>query len=101
MKMLLHAIFPNEPFNSLVRSGEAGNVLKAIMDDLKPEAVYFTEEDGMRSAILVVDLATPSDVPKVAEPFFLKFDAECRMRIVISPADLKNAGLDALGKKWG
>lgn len=101
MKMLLHAIFPNEPFNSLVRSGEAGNVLKAIMDDLKPEAVYFTEEDGMRSAILVVDMATPSDVPKVAEPFFLKFDAECRMRIVMSPADLKNAGLDALGKKWG
>jgi hypothetical protein len=99
--MLVHAIFPNEPFNSLVRSGEAGKVLKAIMDDLKPEAVYFTEEDGLRSAILVVDLAGPSDVPKVAEPFFLKFDAECRMRIVMSPADLKNAGLDALGKKWG
>ena|SRR6185312_13412452 len=101
MRMLVHAIFPNEPFNSLVRSGEAGKVLKAIMDDLKPEAVYFTEEDGLRSAILVVDLAGPSDVPKVAEPFFLKFDAECRMRIVMSPADLKNAGLDALGKKWG
>jgi len=47
------------------------------MDDLKPKAVYFTEEDGMRSAILVVDLASASDVPKIAEPFFLKFDAEC------------------------
>ena len=92
MRMLLHAIFPNEPFNSLVRSGEAGEILKKIMEDLKPEAVYFTEEDGMRSAILVVDLGSPSDVPKVAEPFFLKFDAECRMRIVMSPADLKNAG---------
>jgi hypothetical protein len=99
--MLLHAIFPNEPFNSLVRSGEAGDTLKKIMEDLKPEAVYFTEEDGMRSAILVVDLASASDVPKIAEPFFLKFDAECRMRIVMSPADLKNAGLEALGKKWG
>jgi hypothetical protein len=99
--MLLHAIFPNEPFNTLVRSGEAGETLKAIMDDLKPEAVYFAEEDGMRSAVLVVDIAGASDIPRIAEPFFLKFDAECRMRIVMSPADLKNAGLDALGKKWG
>jgi hypothetical protein len=101
MKMLLSVIFPNEPFNALVRAGAAGGILKDIMEDLKPEAVYFTEEDGMRAALLVVDLASPSDVPKIAEPFFLKFDAECRIRIVMSPADLRNAGLDALGKKWG
>ena len=101
MKMLLSVIFPNEPFNALVRAGTAGAILKDIMEDLKPEAVYFTEEDGMRAALLVVDLASPADVPRIAEPFFLKFDAECRIRIVMSPADLKNAGLDALGKKWG
>jgi hypothetical protein len=99
--MLLSVIFPNEPFNALVRAGTAGGILKDIMEDLKPEAVYFTEEDGMRAALLVVDLSSPSDVPKIAEPFFLKFDAECRIRIVMSPADLRNAGLDALGKKWG
>ncbi|HSD91832.1 MAG TPA: hypothetical protein VLB11_02245 [Methyloceanibacter sp.] len=99
--MLLHAMFPTEPFNALVRSGKAGEILQKIMEDIKPEAVYFTEEDGMRSALLVVDLVTASDVPKIAEPFFLNFDAECRLRIVMSPEDLKNAGLDALGKKWG
>ena len=101
MRMLLHAIFPTEPFNTLVRDGKAGEILQRIMEDIKPEAVYFTEEDGMRSALLVVDLATASGVPKIAEPFFLNFDAECRLRIVMSPEDLKNAGLDALGKKWG
>lgn len=101
MRMLLHAMFPTEPFNALVRSGKAGEILQKIMEDIKPEAVYFTEEDGMRSALLVVDLVTASDVPKIAEPFFLNFDAECRLRIVMSPEDLKNAGLDALGKKWG
>jgi hypothetical protein len=101
MKMLLNVIFPTEPFNALVRSGKAGEILQKIVEDLKPEAVYFTEEDGMRAALMVVDLASPSDVPRVAEPFFLKFDAEVRMRIVMSPADLKTAGLAALGKKWG
>ncbi len=60
------------------------------MDELKPEAVYFTEEDGMRAVLMVVDIASPADVPRLAEPFFLKFDAEVRMRIVMSPADLKS-----------
>ena len=55
----------------------------------------------MRAALLVVEVAGPSDIPKIAEPFFLNFDAECRLRIVMSPAELKNSGLDALGKKWG
>jgi hypothetical protein len=99
--MLLHAMFPIEPFNALVRDGTAGEILQKIMADLKPEAVYFTEEDGMRSALLIVDLATASDIPKIAEPFFLNFDAECRLRVVMSPEDLAKAGLDALGKKWG
>ena len=101
MRMLLHATFPTEPFNTLVRKGEAGRLLQGILEELKPEAVYFTEQDGKRSALLVIDLASPSDVPKVAEPFFLAFNADCRLKIAMSPEDLKNAGLDALGKKWG
>ncbi len=101
MRMLLNVRFPPEPFNALVRSGEAGKVLQSILDELKPEAVYFTEQDGKRSALLVIDLASPSDVPKVAEPFFLTFNADCRLRIAMTPEDLKTAGLDALGKKWG
>jgi hypothetical protein len=99
--MLLKVRFPAEPFNTLVRKGEAGKLLQSILDALKPEAVYFTEEDGKRGAILVIDLANPSDVPKIAEPFFLNFNADCRLRVVMSPEDLKTAGLDALGKKWG
>ena len=101
MRMLLKVRFPAEPFNTLVRKGEAGKLLQSILDALKPEAVYFTEEDGKRGAILVIDLANPSDVPKIAEPFFLNFNADCRLRVVMSAEDLKTAGLDALGKKWG
>lgn len=101
MRMLLNVLCPNEPFNTLVRKGEAGALIKRILDDLKPEAVYFTEQDGLRSVILIVEVAKSSDVPKFAEPFFLNFDADCQFRIVMSPDDLANAGLDALGKKWG
>ncbi|WP_410499662.1 panthothenate synthetase [Chitinibacter sp. S2-10] len=100
MRMILTASLPHEPFNSLVRAGKAGTLLQEILAQLKPEAVYFTEEHGLRGAILIVDVADASQIPFFAEPFFLKFNADCRFRIAMTPADLGKAGLDALGKQW-
>ena len=100
MRMMLKVQMPHEPFNTLVRKGKAGAVLKQIFDDIKPEAVYFTEEDGKRAAVLIIDVREPSRVPSFAEPFFLKFNADCHFQIVMSPDDLAKAGLDKLGKKW-
>ena len=43
----------------------------------------------------------PSDIPKLAEPFFLTFDAEVEYVPFMTAEDLGRAGLDALGKEWG
>lgn len=101
MKMLLTVEMPHEPFNSLVRSGEIGEVMGRIMKSVKPEMAYFTEHDGKRGGIFLVNVKNPSDVPGIAEPFFLVFNADCKFRIAMSPEDLQKAGLDKLGKKWG
>ena len=90
-----------EPFNSYVRDGTAGERIGKILENLKPEAVYFTEQGGQRGGIMIVDVASPSDVPRIAEPFFLTFNAEVRIHVCMSPDDLAKAGLDELGKKWG
>lgn len=100
MRMLLHVRIPHEKFNAAVKDGTIGKKMKAILDDLKPEAVYFTEYDGRRGAIMIVNVDEPSQVPKFAEPWFLQFEADCRFHIVMSPEDLGKGGLDALGKKW-
>jgi len=100
MKMLLTVEFPHEPFNTLVRSGKAGEVIARILETIKPEAAYFTEQDGKRGGIFVIDVQEPSDVPAFAEPFFLNFQADCKFRIAMSPDDLQKAGLQELGKKW-
>jgi hypothetical protein len=100
MKMLLTVEFPPEPFNSLVRSGTVGGIIRNILETIKPETAYFTEQDGKRGGFFIVDLKNPSDVPFFAEPFFLKSQATCKFRILMSPADLQSAGLDDLGKKW-
>jgi hypothetical protein len=100
MKMLLTVEFPLEPFNSLVRSGKAGPLIGRILDAIQPETVYFGEQDGKRGGFFVVNVKEPSDIPALAEPFFLNFDASCKFRVVMSPQDLQKAGLEALGKKW-
>lgn len=100
MKMLLHVDIPHEPFNSLVRAGTAGDTLAKILDNLKPQAAYFTEQHGRRGAVLLIEVDSPSDVPRFVEPFFLKFNADCRFRIVMSPEELAKAGLGEIGKRW-
>ncbi|MGH6812145.1 MAG: hypothetical protein ACREDM_07295 [Methylocella sp.] len=100
MKMLLTVEIPHEPFNTLVRNGTAGQILQRILEAIKPEAVYFTEQDGARCGIFLINVQSASDIPKFAEPFFLSFEADCKFRIVMSPEDLQKAGLDELGKKW-
>lgn len=100
MRMILQLTLPHEPFNALVRDGSAGKKIQRILDDLKPEAAYFTEQDGHRGAVLVVNLDDPSRIPALAEPWFLTFNADCKFRVAMTPQDLAKAGLDDLGKKW-
>lgn len=100
MKMLLTVEIPHEPFNSLVRNGKAGEVIGDILETIKPEAAYFTEQDGKRGGIFVIDLQNPSDIPAFAEPFFLNFQADCKFRVLMSPEDLQKAGLEDIGKTW-
>jgi hypothetical protein len=100
MKMLLDVSIPHEPFNTYVREGTAGEKLGRILDDLKPEAIYFTERAGKRGCIAIVEVSEPSRVPSIAEPFFLTYGADVQLHIVMRPDDLQKAGLDSLGKKW-
>lgn len=58
MKMLLSVDMPLEPFNSLVRRGEIGELVERILEDRKPGAAYFTEQNGYRGAIFIVDVKT-------------------------------------------
>jgi hypothetical protein len=100
MKMIVNVAFPIEPFNSMVINGTAGEMMGRIMDDLKPEFMYFTELDGNRGAVMVLDVADASEIPSIAEPWFLLFEALCEFKIAMSPDDLMKANLSELGKKW-
>jgi len=100
MQMILELDFPNEPFNSLVKKGTVGEALQRILADIKPTAAYFTERDGHRGAILVVDVSEASSIPALAEPFYVALNASVKFRICMTPEDLGKAGLEEIGKKF-
>jgi hypothetical protein len=99
--MLVDFNFPLEPFNTMVKNGTVGHKIEQIMNDIKPEAAYFSERGGKRGGIIIVDVADPSRIPAISEPFFLTFNATVEFHVVMSPEDLGRAGLEELGKKYG
>ena len=101
MRMMMHVIFPHEAFNAGVKDGSVGAKMKRILDQLKPEAAYYTAWGGRRCAFLIFDLADPSKIPSFAEPWFLLFKADVQFYPVMNNADLAAAGLEGLGKTWG
>ncbi len=77
MRMLVNVILPVEPFNSMVKDGTVGELMGRIIEDTKPESIYFTEINGSRGAIMIVEVANASAIPGIVEPWFLNFDADC------------------------
>lgn len=101
MRILQIVTLPHKEFNEAVLDGSVGTKMNRILESIKPEHVYFTERDGKRGAVMVVDLSDPSEIPALAEPWFLNFNADVHFQVAISPEDLQKSGLEELGKKWG
>ncbi len=100
MRMLLNITLPAAEFNETVRDGSIGEKISNILENTKPEAVYFTDQNGERGAIVVVDIPDASKIPMLAEPWYLNFNARVRVGIAMTPDDLRRANLETLGKKW-
>jgi hypothetical protein len=101
MKFIVHVSLPAQKFNEALRDGSAGKKMARILEDTKPEAAYFTSTDGNRGGYLVYNMSQASEIPRLAEPWFLNFDAKVRFEPTMTPEDLQKAGLEDLAKKWG
>ncbi len=93
MRMLLRVSIPVESGNAAAKAGTLGSTIEKILADLKPEAAYFiADDDGNRSGSMVFDMQDQSQIPSVAEPWFLAFNAKVSIRPVMTPQDLAKAG---------
>jgi hypothetical protein len=62
---------PVDHGNSSIEQGTLPKTIETILNDLKPEAAYFGTFEGKRSGLIVFDLKDQSQIPIVAEPWFL------------------------------
>jgi hypothetical protein len=93
MRMLLRVSIPVETGNAAAKAGTLGSTVEKILADLKPEAAYFFADDnGQRSGSIVFDMKDSSEIPAVAEPWFLAFNAKVSFRPIMNPQDLGKAG---------
>ena len=86
MRFLFKARMDTDKANALARQGKLGEVIGAIVAEQKPEAVYFAADNGRRTAFLFLNMDDPSDLPAIAEPWFLAFNAEIEAQPAMVPS---------------
>jgi hypothetical protein len=89
--MMLKVSIPVEEGNAAVRKGVLGSTIERILKDMKPEAAYFAEDNGMRTGFIFFDMKDSSQLPGIAEPWFLAFNAVLTVRPAMTPKDLEKA----------
>jgi hypothetical protein len=102
MRFLVKVSMPVEAGNAAVKAGKLGATIQSILADLKPEAVYFTDDNGQRTALLFLEMQNASQIPAIAEPWFLAFNASVEFHPVMVPDDLAKASgaIDAAVNKY-
>jgi len=103
MKFLLKVSWDVAAGNEIMRSGKLARLVESYLAEHKPEAVYFTAEEGKRGGIIVVNLTGASQIPALAEPWFLAAKAKVEFIPAMGPEELAKAGpsIEAAIKKYG
>jgi hypothetical protein len=100
MRFLMKITVEGETFNRHISDGSVEKKMQSILEESKPEAAYFTEFDGNRTAILIVHLKEVSEIPAFAEPWYLLFNAKVQFHPVMLGEDLAKSNLSAVAAKW-
>jgi hypothetical protein len=87
---------PVESGNQAIKDGTLGAAMQRAAERWKPEAMYFTTFDGLRTAFMVFDLPDAAGIPSFAEPFFRELNANVQLAPAMNADDLQK-GLTEVG----
>ena len=97
MRTMLKFRMEVEAANKAARNGILKEVMDQTIKEIKPEATYFTLENGHRTGMMFFDLKDSSMLPVIAEPLFNRLNAELFITPVMTEKELAH-GLDSWKK---
>ncbi len=91
MRFLVKTTMDTQIGNAAIASGTVGATIEGILEAQKPEAVYFYEEDGVRTQLLVVNIDDASELPSIAESWWQAFGGTVNFYPAMVQEDLQKA----------
>ncbi|HWM37573.1 MAG TPA: hypothetical protein VNS49_10735 [Streptomyces sp.] len=88
MRMMLRAVLDTQISNKARQNGEMQKVIESLMDQLKPEAAYFTPHSGRRSCVFVFDMQESSQLPPLVEGLLQTLGAEVEIQPAMNREEL-------------
>jgi len=103
MKYIMKVRMSIERGNAALSDPQFGHKMNDLLTEIKAEAAYFSTINGQRGAYIIVNINDASEIPAIAEPFFLWLNADIEFFPVMRPEDLAKAGpsIGAAVQKYG
>jgi hypothetical protein len=103
MRVMVTFSIQPEKGDALIKDGSMGEIVQFILEEIKPEAVYFTTTEGTRGGIIVNNVDEAFQIPAMTELLFLGLGATMQMQPVMIPEDLGGASesMAHVAQKYG
>jgi hypothetical protein len=83
MKFILRLHLPPEYGNKMLQDSNFSNKIERVLNQIKPEAVYFALAEGERGIYMIVNLPSDEMMGTVIEPLWTIFN--CKSHINFTP----------------
>jgi hypothetical protein len=96
MRFMITCRIPMQKGDELAKAGSLDVTIQSIMEELKPEAAYFSDIEGTRVGYIVVNIDDASQIAAIVEPLFLGLGAAIQVHRVMTPEELGKKATPAI-----
>jgi hypothetical protein len=90
MKFLVRLHMPTESGNKMLQDPNAfQKKMESVLNQVKPEAVYFAPIEGERGIYMIVNLPSADMIATIGEPLWMTFNCKLDFTPVMELSDLQ------------
>lgn len=89
MRLMMKVTIPVEFGNKCILEGYLQQTVMKFVEKYHPESSYFLPDHGERCAMFFFDAKDASEIPSIAEPFFMNLHANVKITPVMNLEDMR------------